>query len=141
MDIRELRIGNSVLHKAEKVKIVTLDADHFDKYISIGVKNEQGDVWIDSPNEIQPIPITEQLLKELGFEETEAPEEGWYFGIEKVLDKGFINDDGEPDFISMVQYEGGLYQLHVLGTLAYVRNLNELESYVYLTTKRDLYEI
>lgn len=136
MDIRELRINTSVLFNDERVKITAIDFSEEEPFVLIDNK----ELWVSSwmhATMLKPIPITEELLKELGFEEEKEPEEEWDYGIEKVFMKDFINDDGVLDFVSLAQYEGGLYQLQVLGTLAYVRNLHELESYVYMTTKQE----
>lgn len=129
MDIRELRIGNSVLFGDKRVKVE-------------GVVIQNGIVFFENDNAyvdmLDPIPITEELLKELGFEEEKPQGEGWDYGIEKVFMKEFDSPIEEDYFISMAQYEEGLYQLRVLGTLVYVRNLHELESYLYMTTKKEL---
>lgn len=132
IDIKELRIGNHVLYDGERVKI-----DQIQQFGDIGLVDIT--YTLVSPKDLSPIPITEELLKELGFEEEKEPEEGWYYGIEKVFKKEFDSLIEEDYFISMAQYEGGLYQLQVLGTIAYVRNLHELQDYVFMTCKKELF--
>lgn len=131
IDIKELRIGNHVLLDGEKVKIVTLDADHFDKYISIGVKNEQGDVWIVSPNDIQPIPITEELLTELGFEK----DNDLHFDYAKRF-------ENKLSFFITLHDNGGLrievWDNHIHKGNMICRFLHEMESFIYLTTNKEL---
>ena len=132
MDIRELRINSSVLYEGERVKI-----DQISQFGNIGLVDISH--TLVSPKDLSPIPLTEELLKELGFEEEKPQGEGWDYGIEKVFRKEYnaLIEDEYP-YISLAQYEGGLYQLQVAGTIAYVRNLHELQGYIYLTTKKEL---
>lgn len=138
MDIRELRIGNHVLYKGEQVEICgTVDFKKFDP--AVALYTNEGIRLNVRVGQLSPIPLTEELLKELGFEEEKPQGEGWDYGIEKVFLKEFGSPVEEDYFISMAQYEGGLYQLQVLGTIAYVRELHELQGYIYLTCKKELF--
>lgn len=137
IDIRELRIGSSVLLCGNRVKVTELSQEQ----IAVGnyVEREGSKFPIGyTSDQIDPIPITEELLRELGFEGATTPEEGWYYGIEKVFEREFDSPIEEDYHIFLAQHEGGLYQLQVLGVLAFVRNLHELEAFVYLTTKQEL---
>ena len=132
IDIRELRIGNHVLYDGKRVKI-----DQISQFGNIGLVDIT--CTLVSPKDLSPIPITEELLKELGFEEEKEPEEGWDYGIEKVFSKEYDAPlECEYPFVSVAQYQRGLYHLQVEGTTAYVRYLHELQGYVYLTTKKEL---
>lgn len=138
IDIRELRIGSSVLFNDERVKVRSIaDINPFEPGVLVK-SSKQKSLWKTTPESLSPIPITEELLKELGFEEEKPQGEGWDYGIEKVFMKEFDSPIEEDYFISLAQYEGGLYQLQVLGTIAYVRDLHTLQNFVYLTTKKEL---
>lgn len=137
IDLKTLHIGSHVLYEGKKYEVCAIVGSLVG--IVVGHDPKKGTKVGEVPDELlEPIPITEELLKELGFEEATPPAEGWRYGIEKVLTKEFDSPIEEDYFISLAQYEGGLYQLQVLGTIAYVRNLHELENYVYLTTKKEL---
>lgn len=144
IDVKELRIGSSVLVNGVRAKVIDIHRDILNSQKSSyrvfveGISPETGKLMQVGGYEFDPIPLTEELLKELGFKEDKEPEEGWYFGIEKVFLKEFDSPIEEDYYISMAQYEGGLYQLQVLGTIAYVRDLHTLQNLIYLTTKKEL---
>lgn len=132
MDIRELRIGSHVLYEGERVKI-----DQISQFGNIGLVDIAH--TLVSPKDLSPIPITEELLKELGFEEDEEPEDGWDYGIEKVFSKEYDAPiECEYPCVSVAQYQRGLYHLQVEGTTAYVRDLHTLQNFVFMTTKKEL---
>lgn len=132
MNIKELRIGNSVLFNDERVKIVAIDFSEGEPFVLLDNK----EIWVSSwmhATMLEPIPITEELLKELGFEE--VVEEGLNMFIRFVSAKGcpfgsYImrvrNLDDEWEFeIPPIYLMRGKY-------------LHELENFVFMTTKKEL---
>lgn len=134
MKIEELHVGCHVLAWGEKAKIESLPGGGEVGYIKADGDWEQTDIC-----HIEPIQITEELLKDIGFFEEKPPVEGWTYGVEKVFSKMYDAPiECEDPYISLAQYEGGLYQLQVEGTFAFVRYLHELENFTFMTTKKEL---
>lgn len=142
MDIRELRIGNSVLVNGVRAKIIDIHKDvlNWDKspyrIFVEGISPETGKLMQVGGYEFDPIPITEELLKELGFEEDTSEEiDRRYYS--KVYDLWL-----EPCEDMLVQMllnaiDGKTWQC-ITGGMAFVKYLHELENFVYLTNKKEL---
>lgn len=146
MDIRELRIGNSVLVNGVRAKVIDLHRDILNwkesphRIFVEGISPETGELMqvgaFVASDSVQPIPITEELLKELGFEEDTSEEvDRRYYS--KVYDLWL-----EPCEDMLVQMllnaiDGETWQC-ITGGMAFVKHLHELETFVYLTTKKEL---
>ena len=124
MDIKELRIGNHVLYEGKRVKI-----DHISQFGDIGLVDIT--YTLVSPKDLDPIPLTEELLKELGFE--------CLWGVPKDMEKHI----GEIGLYS-THLNNGKYRISIsnddstnYGDML-CQYLHELENFVYLTTKQEL---
>ena len=128
IDIRELRIGSTVLFKGERVKIQRIEGDD----VTDAIICERG--WIPL-EELDPIPITGGLLKELGFVEKG---EGSFKHWEKYIGEDFFahakfNPKTRRCRVEIIDEDfwtnhGNIicYDLHIL------------QNFVYLTTKQEL---
>lgn len=143
IDIKELRIGNHIICNGVRAKVVDLQTCRFaEKVFHIGVKGispQTGEEKIvgatANSDYIQSIPITEELLIELGFEKDDdniinvpvfsKEIDGFFIEVKKfnVYDEWRVHiDDCDRDSIGMLD----LHYLH------------ELENLVYMATKKEL---
>lgn len=129
MDIKELRIGSSVLFNGERVKVQRIEGDD----VTDAIICERG--WIPL-EELDPIPITEELLKELGFEKDDDKPFSNILFKEIPIEIGKLwmkicpaYDEEEGWSISVGSYRE---------CRTFVKYLHELEAFVYLTTKQEL---
>lgn len=128
IDIRELRIGNHVLFNDEPVQVEALDISELDPF----VKHYANAIKWHHISEYKPIPITEELLKELGFNN------GW----QGTFDEYEITVTEQWEF----GYSMGAYNVSIKNVLKSshiamvdgIKYLHELEQFVYLTTKKEL---
>lgn len=131
IDIRELRIGSSVLLCGNRVKVTELSQEH----IAVGnyVEREGSKFPIGyTPDQIDPIPITEELLTELGFGVTGRYSNEFIHYIDKFgLFVKHVN--GTNRFRLTIEDEDGIAYGNIL-----CRYLHELQQFVYLTTKQEL---
>lgn len=135
MDTRELRIGSSVLCNGVRAKVIGLQTWDFKgkPIYQVKVKSPETSEELEVggfAEVMQPIPITEELLKELGFDKSETKQYDWY----KHIDDFSI-------FIRIVKR--GRYRAEVYSEFSHHGNmvcyyLHELETFVYLTTKKEL---
>lgn len=110
IDIKELRIGSHVNFNGTRVEIQSIDVCD-DEYAPIIIKTQIASV---DPDEIAPIPITPELLTELGFEyKDKIYWDNWFkggFDIERDKDSKYF------DYSSELRLE----YLHELETLYYM---------------------
>ena len=121
IDIKELHIGAHISINGERVRIEQIATDY------IGFKHKEGDYSGYPPDRdrIEPIPITEELLSELGFECIARYNESWWQrGNKRIKIKG--------NYVEVEVYQG-FYD----ATWRCVY-LHELEAFLYLTTKTEL---
>jgi len=123
IDIHEMCIGAHVEFNGKRAEILGIDVDD-DEYAPIIVKTSLASV---EPDEIDPIPITAELLQELGFECIERR------GLVSIWQRGDIS-------IYFVGKRIGMKLKTIKNDLniASFRYLHELEAFVYLTTKAEL---
>lgn len=134
IDVKELRIGSHVSVGGVRKRI-----DH------IGINGELGEIYIFNPEwtkerqskersehtwfctQIEPIPLTAELLEEIGFELTGD------WGEYKVYTKKNITVRivGERIYAKVAPN---------LGALIDIKYLHELESFVYMTLGKELIE-
>ena len=128
IDPKELRVGAHISINGERVRIEQIASDY------IGLKHKEGDYSGYPPDRdrIEPIPITAELLEELGFEKRKS---------------GSFAKEYAPDswmFITLHATKGlckvGIYPADPIREVSGFLNcyLHELESFLYLITKTEL---
>lgn len=145
IDIKTLRINSTVLCDGVRAKVVDLQTCHFGsktaphvrvKGISPYTGEEKVVGGMTDGNYIAPIPITEELLKELGFEES----------TDNIIGVPIFAKTIDNDFhIEVKKFHGyDEWRFHVddcdrdsVGSLD-LHYLHEAEAFVYLTTKQEL---
>lgn len=146
IDIRELRINTSVLLDGKRVKITELAKVG----LVYGVKFADNETWYDL-SEIQPIPLTPELVKELGFFESEmAKDSPTLHGI--YIDPYMVKlaKESKGDFPKIPTDElfqlwhvklpnkYGEWKIFANKGEVYVSYLHELENMYYYLTGREL---
>jgi hypothetical protein len=123
--VNELRIGNHVLDEHGNVSIINT--------ISYGVRisNDKYKWESKSEDQIHPIPLTDELLLECGFENYEVFKNTWgYNGIELYIQDGII-------WIDLMNNSVEINYLHELQNLYFSLTKTELkiENYEKTNTK------
>lgn len=124
IDIRELNIGNSVLFNGKRVKVE-------------GVVIQNGIVFFENDNAyadtLDPIPITEELLTELGF--SDAHENTTTY-IKKIGEHFIylIKINGEETYDLSIIHNNGIRNVTIE-----VKYLHELEQFTFMTCKTELF--
>jgi len=124
IDIKELRAGAHVEIAGHRCRLAAIDSLNNEVGIELYVMDEAGWKYPKGykVNDIEPIPITAELLQELGFESYH------YCWVKKP--------NGNP--IKVEDNEDGSWGVSVIGANITVRYLHELEAFVYMTTKTEL---
>ena len=66
IDIRDLRIGNWV-YDGERTQFPMWVQTIGEDYVYLDFEGNEGDLWESTPEELQGIPLTEELLEKCGF--------------------------------------------------------------------------
>lgn len=128
IDVRELRIGNHVMWNGERVRIDEISIGGV-----VGCILQDGSDWFGyNADKLDPIPITEELLIELGFEKNNT---------DLDLDYEKFPKDGLGIFIKGVKEN--LIRVEIWDNVIKKGNmlcqyLHELETFVFMTTKKEL---
>ncbi len=126
IDVKELRIGSHIMHKGKRFRIEII----YGELVGINVGNDEktGKSVAGIPtDEFDPIPLTAELLQEIGFERLlqSGSMSSW------ARDDIYISIVGECVSARIVNDKNDLY-------ISSIRYLHELEVFVYLTTKQGL---
>lgn len=132
IDIRELRINSHVLLKGERVEVEGID----NLRELVGLKGfyveREGERFhlAYRPQDLDPIPLTEELLKELGFRNE-------YGDFYKDLGENLCLSLNHAKAFIIWEVRNGKF-VNDLASMDNCRYLHELEAFVYLTTKQEL---
>lgn len=128
IDIRELRINNTVWFNDKRVKITAIDNTDDVPFVKTSFRDDK---WLHAKL-IDPIPITEELLKELGFKKNNTDLDLDYEKFPKDRLGIFIKGIKE-NLIRVEIWDNVIKKGDML-----CQYLHELETFVYLTTKKEL---
>lgn len=129
IDPKELYIGSHVLYNGKRMVVCCISGAVYGADISLIEPKEivvHKDVWACN---IEPIPITAELLEELGFE---LREDYW----RKIFNPNqwiYIRKDDDEDY-----YNARIHSDINVNTSFRCKYLHELEAFLYLTTKTEL---
>lgn len=126
IDIQSLTIGSHILYKGKRVEVFDING------YAIG---HSGDNISHDAEDFDPIPITEELLTELGFRYATPryPDKRYY----KELDNKFYIIYNLESNMANIGQNDTLPYLHDWG-FVFAEYLHTLEAFVYLTTKQRL---
>ncbi len=123
IDVKELRIGAHVSLRGERV---TIFQTIYTGLVEVIRPNKEFEVCTTT-DELDPIPLTAELLQEIGFERLAqlGSMSTW------ARDDIYISIVGERVAARIVNDKNDL-------SISSIRYLHELEAFVYLTTKQEL---
>ena len=128
IDISTLTIGSHVLFNGERVRITVIDESGFIPFVKTDVNHYS---WLQ-PKELDPIPITDELLLELGFRCK-------YSSFYKDLNSNLCLSYNSYKAFIVWEVRNGEF-INDLSSMENLCYLHELEAFVYLTTKLKLIE-
>lgn len=152
LDIKTLRTGSTVLYKGERVEVWSIEKECGCYGITVHNKAKKyEDNMFHSSKEpyliqtgvkrLDPIPITEELLRELGFEygtDWNRYSRKYYLGKNDVGEDTYyeiiMNRWNDKWIISIFHY----YIICETILLSSVKYLHELEQFVFMTCKTEL---
>lgn len=127
ISIQELRIGNHVFLDGKKVEI-----DEISISGQVGCITQDNDWFgVDADDRLSPIPITEELLKELGFGKIKDPRFDYAKRYEN--NRGLFVSIITDGVIRIESWDGLILRGNTI-----CQYLHQLENFVYLTTKKEL---
>ena len=126
MTTSDLRIGNW-LYESECTRYPMYVHTIGDDYVYLNFDGNEGDVWECKPEELQGIPLTDDLMEKLGF----SYKDGLWrhqWGIKVKPDAGFVNIENKDK-------ENWLYGTCNCKDIWY---LHQLQNLIAIITKKEL---
>ena len=128
IDARELMIGNWVYdgtHTQFPFYVQTIADD----YVYLNFKGNEGDVWESSPAELEGIPLTDDIMKRMGFTQT--------YGLWRKNAGGrLIAVRCDSSFVSIEAFEDRLLDSRC--TCHGVRYVHQLQNLYRMIAKKEL---
>lgn len=126
ISVQDLCVGNWV-YDGERTQFPMFVQAIGEDYVYLNFEGNEGDIWESTPEELQGIPLTEELLKKIGFT---------FFLCESTG----IFSKKEGEYCIKVKPE--LSQVCIYGFDNHISNkithLHELQNFVFLATKQQL---
>lgn len=140
--VQDLCIGNWV-YDGERTQFPMQVHTIGEDYVYLNFEGNEGDVWESTPEELQGIPLTEELLTKLGFKDAFNGEKTLYSMVLKISDKRHVSisvclDCGS---ISIADVTEAIFPGVNARFCSYTTNgkfLHELQNFVFMTTKQQL---
>lgn len=142
IDIRDLCIGNWVYDgDRTQFPMYVIGLDINDVYLNF--ESNEGDVWESSYEDLQGIPLTEELLEKMGFKESYAEGVKFHSLFFKVNDKKHLHlsirlDKQRADISEVSQKNFPNAEVRLRSHIVDMKFLHELQNFVFLTTKQQL---
>jgi len=100
-------------------------------------------LWESTPEELQGIPLTEELLEKMGFKESYAEGVKFHSLFFKVNDKKHLHlsirlDKQRTDISEITQKNFPEAEVKLRSHIENMRFLHELQNFLFLTTKQQL---
>jgi hypothetical protein len=141
--VSDLRIGNWVyddVHTQFPMFVRTIGED----YVYLDFEGNEGDLWESTPDDVEGIPLTEELLEKIGFKlnENESKNKNVYskrfkLDVVREIRIAVCIDCGSINVTDLVQISKGLGRRMYHTTTAQFF-LHELQNFVFQTTKQEL---
>lgn len=140
--VSDLRIGNWVyddVHTQFPMFIRTIGED----YVYLDFDGNEGDLWESTPEDLQGIPLTEELLEKMGFKESYAEGVKFYSLFLKVNNKKHLHlsirlDKQRADISEVTQKNFPNAEVRLRSHIVDMKFLHELQNFVSQTTKQEL---
>ncbi len=128
VDVRDLRIGNYV-YDGDKTKFPMYVQTIGEDYVYLNFEGNEGDLWESTPEELQGIPLTEELMNDNGFYHNGV----WWSKRDKDY---FLDISVGLAYVQIEKWSDG--RIHSRCTSHGVRFLHELQNLFYQITKQEL---
>ena len=140
--VQDLCVGNWV-YDGNKTRWTMFIRGIGEDYVYLDFPQHEGDLWESWPKELQGIPLTEELLKKIGFEDSFNGEKTIYSMWFRVSDKRHINvnfclDCGSVYITDTTEAKFPDAELRLCSYATNFKFLHELQNFVYMTTKQRL---
>lgn len=124
IDVHDLCIGNWV-YDGDKTQFPMFIRAVGEDYIYLDFEGNEGDLWETTPEDLQGIPLTDDIMERCGF----ILKDGlWRRGAVKVKP--------ESSFVSVEYQSNGWLRTSANSTEIYY--LHQLQNFVYVTTRQQL---
>lgn len=142
IDIHDLCVGNWV-YDGECVQFPMWVQTIGEDYVYLDFEGNESDLWESTPEELQGIPLTEELLEKMGFKKSHAEGAKFHSLFFKVNDKKHLHlsirlDKQRADISEITQKNFPEAEVKLLSHIENMRFLHELQNFLYLTTKQQL---
>ena len=142
IDIRDLRIGNWV-YDGERTQFPMWVQTIGEDYVYLDFEGNEGDLWESTPEELQGIPLTEELLEKMGFKESYAEGVKFHSLFFKINDKKHLHlsirlDKQRADISEVTQKNFPNAEVRLCSHIVDMKFLHELQNFAFLTTKQQL---
>ena len=114
MDIRELRIDDRVSHNGDIGKVIEIKTTH------VGLMFKDGTSYLYNVNELEPIPLTDELLEKIGFTQVSK-----YLG--DGIDYRFSNDNECRIWHTLLNNSSYEYNIHTNESSKNIKYLHQLQ--------------
>jgi len=142
INIHDLCIGNWV-YDGERAQFPMWVQTIGEDYVYLDFEGNEGDLWESTPEELQGIPLTEELLEKMGFKESYAEGVKFHSLFFKVNDKKHLHlsirlDKQRTDISEITQKNFPEAEVKLRSHIENMRFLHELQNFLFLTTKQQL---
>lgn len=128
IDVRDLTIGCYV-YDGDKAKFPMYVQTIGEDYVYLNFEGNESDLWETTPEELQGIPLTEELLEKMGFYRNKL----WW----RKQDKGYAVDVSVGlAYVQIEKWSDG--RIHSRCTCHGVRFVHELQNLFWNITKQQL---
>ena len=142
IDVHDLCIGNWV-YDGDKTQFPMFIRAIGEDHVYLDFEGNEGDLWESTPDELQGIPLTEEMLEKMGFKESYAEGVKFHSLFFKVNDKKHLHlsirlDKQRADISEITQKNFPEAEVKLLSHIENIRFLHELQNFIFLTTKQQL---
>lgn len=142
IDVRDLTIGCYV-YDGDRTKFPMYVQAIGEDYVYLNFEGNEGDVFETTPEELQGIPLTEELLEKMGFKESYAEGVKFHSLFFKANDKKHLHlsirlDKQRADISEVTQKNFPNAEVRLCSHIVDMKFLHELQNFAFLTTKQQL---
>lgn len=140
--VQDLCIGNWV-YDGKRTQFPMFVQAIGEDYVYLNFEGNEADPWETTPEELEGIPLTEELLEKMGFKDTFNGEKTLYSMMFKVSDKRHISisvclDCGSVSVADMTKTKFPEVNVRLCSYTTNTKFLHELQNFIFLTTKQQL---
>ena len=141
--VQDLCIGNWV-YDGERTQFPMFIRAFGEDYVYLDFEGNEGDLWESTPDELQGIPLTKDILEKIGFvysptesKETEVYIKRIFFDAERDITIAYVPRYGTITIVDCQTPTEGIYK-RLRSVVTEQKYLHELQNFVYMATKQQL---